>query len=103
MAKNGAAEGRSRRFVPRGSRAAIVVTLVAVGIVAVMYYAYYRSQIAYYTGRNLRLLSMLSAQIEGRVDMFAGFVRSKAPEADVAFVDDCTAWKVSERIGIEEV
>ena len=64
----------------------LLITLVVVGLVAVSYLAYYRNQVAYHTGRNLRLLSMLTAQIDGRVEMFAGFVRTfsdKNPPKDV--------------------
>ena len=51
-------------------------------VVGSAYYMYYRQQAAYYTGRNLRLLSMLTAQVEGRVTMFSDFVSLKAKSAD---------------------
>lgn len=73
MAK-GEGDGGRRRIVPQGTRMPLLITLVVVGAVAVVYFAYYRNQVAYHTGRNLRLLSMLTAQIDGRADLFAGFV-----------------------------
>lgn len=49
------------------SRTPLVVTLAIVLVLGALYYAYYRKQVAYYTGRNLRLLSMLTAQIEDQL------------------------------------
>ncbi len=81
MAKGEGDSGR-RKIVPPGTRMPLLITLVVVGLVAVFYLAYYRNQVAYHTGRNLRLLSMLTAQIDGRTDMFAGFVRTFAKEKE---------------------
>ena len=72
---NGA--GEVKNVGQRGSRAPLVITIVVLAVVGTAYYAYYRKQAEYYTGRNLRLLAMLTAQVEGRVDMFAEFVRSE--------------------------
>jgi hypothetical protein len=77
MAK-GVGDGDSRKVLRM--RTSLLITLVVVGVVAVFYLAYYRNQVAYHTGRNSRLLSMLTAQIDGRVDMFAGFVRTFSRE-----------------------
>lgn len=66
----------------RGSRAPLVITIVVLALVGCGYYAYYRKQAEYYTGRNLRLLSMLTAQVEGRISMFADFVSLKAKSED---------------------
>src|SRR5262245_9117895 len=68
-------EGGSRQLLSVRGRAPLVITLVIVAVVGAAYYAYYRKQADYFTGRNLRLLSMMAAQIEGRVEMFAGFAR----------------------------
>src|SRR5438270_2566175 len=62
----------------QGSRVPLVITIVVLAVVGSMYYVYYREHAAYYTGRNLRLLSMLTAQVEGRVMMFSDFVGLKA-------------------------
>jgi hypothetical protein len=78
------------RILP-GGRTPLVVTLVVVLALGAAYYAYYRNQVAYYTGRNLRLLSTLTAQIDDRVETYAGYVRitAKDPEKltpiDVSF------------------
>jgi hypothetical protein len=66
-----------------GSRVPLVITIVILAVVGSGYYAYYRKQADYYTGRNLRLLAMLTAQVEGRVDMFSGFVRSQNRSAGI--------------------
>src|SRR5882724_9434748 len=50
-----------------GSRTPLIVTLVVVLLVGALYYSYYRKQAVYFTGRNLRLLSMLTAQVEGQL------------------------------------
>jgi len=65
--------GRVQR-IARGVRAPLVITVVILIVVGGLYYAYYNKQVDYYTGRNLRLLSMLTAQIEGRAQLFEGFV-----------------------------
>jgi hypothetical protein len=77
MAKGGDEGDEGRKGVPGGTRMPLVITVVVIAVVAVVYLAYYRDQVAYYTGRNQRLLSMLTAQIDGTVDMFAGFVGAK--------------------------
>jgi hypothetical protein len=69
--------GEARNAGQRGSRAPLVITIVVLAVVGSAYYAYYRKQAEYYTGRNLRLLAMLTAQVEGRVDQIAEFVRSE--------------------------
>jgi hypothetical protein len=70
--------GEVRNVERRASRAPLVITFVVLAVVGTAYYAYYRKQAEYYTGRNLRLLAMLTAQVEGRVDYFAGYVRAQA-------------------------
>lgn len=70
-------EGGSKRFLPARARAPLLITLLVIGVVGASYYAYYRKQSDYFTGRNLRLLSMLTAQIEGRVAMYSGFVSTR--------------------------
>jgi len=62
---------------PRAPRAPLVITIVVLAVVGSAYYAYYRKQADYYTGRNLRLLSMLTAQVEGRVEMIEDYVRAR--------------------------
>src|SRR5689334_16473681 len=69
-------ESGTRRLLPVRARAPLMITLIIVALVGAAYYAYYRKQADYFTGRNLRLLSMLTAQIEGRVKMYAGFARN---------------------------
>jgi len=75
-----------------GSRAPLAITIVVLAVVGCAYYAYYRKQADYYTGRNLRLLSMLTAQVEGRVAMFSDFVNLRAANpvsaADASKADD---------------
>ena len=59
----------------RTVRAPLIVTLAAVLVAGTAYYAFYRSQVIYYTGRNLRLISTLTAQVNGRAAMYSGFLR----------------------------
>ena len=70
--------GEVQKSQAQGSRVPLVITIVVLAAVGSAYYMYYRQQAAYYTGRNLRLLSMLTAQVEGRVTMFSDFVGLKA-------------------------
>jgi hypothetical protein len=70
-------KGEVQKAQEHGSRVPLVITIVLLAVVGGAYYVYYRQQAEYYTGRNLRLLSMLTAQIEGRVTMFADFVGLK--------------------------
>src|SRR5690349_2349673 len=76
MAKGESESGGGAKVLPEGTRMALAITLLVVAVIAALYFAYYRNQVAYYTGRDLRLLSMLTAQIDGRVDMFSGFVEN---------------------------
>jgi len=71
-------KGEVRKSNQNGSRTPLVITIVVLAVVGTMYYFYYREHAEYYTGRNLRLLSMLTAQVEGRVNMFSDLVRVKA-------------------------
>lgn len=71
-------KGEVRKSNLTGSRTPLVITIVVLAVVGSSYYFYYREHAEYYTGRNLRLLSMLTAQVEGRVNMFSDFVRVKA-------------------------
>jgi hypothetical protein len=70
--------GEIKKPSQQGSRVPLVITIVVLAVVGCAYYVYYRQQAEYYTGRNLRLLSMLTAQVEGRVMMFSDFVGLKA-------------------------
>jgi len=63
-------------------RAPVVITVVVLAVVGSLYYGYYNRQVEYFTGRNLRLLSMLTAQVEGRVQMFSDFVKAQASTGD---------------------
>jgi len=65
-------EGGNRKLVPSGARMPLLIALVVVGAVGGIYWGYYRGRADYFTGRNLRLLAMLTAQIEGRVRMYEG-------------------------------
>ena len=56
--------------VDRIHRTPLVLSLVVIAIVVVAYLGYYRKRSAYITGRNLRLLSMVSGQIEERLALF---------------------------------
>src|SRR5436305_10740326 len=80
--KNGEGGG-IRNLVPSGARMPLLIALIVIGAVGGMYYAYYRNRVDYFTGRNLRLLAMLTAQIEGRVRMYEGFLQDRA-ETDVS-------------------
>jgi hypothetical protein len=63
MPKDGDDAGVARAETREG-RTPLVITLVVVLIVGAAYYAYYRKQDAYFTGRNLRLLAKLTGQID---------------------------------------
>src|SRR5438477_10476513 len=65
-------EGGRRKILPGGRQWPLVVALVVVGVIGGAYYMYYRQQVAYYTGRNARVLAMLTDQIEGRIGVLAG-------------------------------
>jgi hypothetical protein len=77
-------DGGNRKLLPSGARMPLLIALIVVGAVGGMYYAYYRGRVDYFTGRNLRLLSMLTAQIEGRVRMYEGFVHDRTDTGDSA-------------------
>ncbi len=70
--------GDGKEAAPGARRAPVVITVVVLAVVGSLYYGYYRRQVDYFTGRNLRLLSMLTAQVEGRVEMFSDFVKAQA-------------------------
>jgi len=70
--------GEIKKQEQQSSRLPLVITIVVLAVVGSAYYMYYRQHAEYYTGRNLRLLSMLTAQVEGRVMMFSDFVSLKA-------------------------
>jgi hypothetical protein len=65
----------------RAPRLPVVITIVVLVVVGGLYYAYHRQQKEYFTGRNLRLLSMLTAQVEGRVKLFSDFLKAQAAQA----------------------
>jgi hypothetical protein len=58
---------RVRQKIGSALRAPLIITLAVIAVLGTAYYAFYRGQVEYYTGRNLRLISTLSAQIEGRL------------------------------------
>jgi hypothetical protein len=70
--------GDGKETGPGARRAPVVITVVVLAVVGSLYYGYYNRQVEYFTGRNLRLLSMLTAQVEGRVQMFSDFVKAQA-------------------------
>jgi hypothetical protein len=65
-------EGERKKILLGGTRWPLVIALVVVGVIGGAYYMYYRQQVAYYTGRNARVLAMLTDQIEGRISVLAG-------------------------------
>jgi hypothetical protein len=69
----------------RTVRAPLIITVAAVVFAGAAYYAFYRSQVIYYTGRNLRLISTLTDQIRGRAGMYSNFFRDGValPEAKI--------------------
>jgi hypothetical protein len=79
--------GEIKKPRQQGSRAPLIITIVVLAVVGSSYYMYYRQQAEYYTGRNLRLLSMLTAQVEGRVTMFSDFVALRANATDAGSAD----------------
>jgi hypothetical protein len=64
--------GSQDRLPPR-ARLPLLITVVVLAVVGAVYYSYYRQQVGYFNGRNLRLLSMMTAQIAGRMDIYSGF------------------------------
>src|SRR5258706_2145841 len=74
--------GDGKETGPGARRAPVVITVVVLAVVGSLYYGYYNRQVDYFTGRNLRLLSMLTAQVEGRVQMFSEFVKAQAKTGD---------------------
>jgi hypothetical protein len=70
--------GDGKETGPGARRAPVVITIGVLAVVGSLYYGYYHRQVEYFTGRNLRLLSMLTAQVEGRVEMFSDFVKAQA-------------------------
>ena len=52
--------GEVKKPAHHASRVPLVITIVVLAVVGSAYYAYYRKQAEYYTGRNLRLLAMLT-------------------------------------------
>jgi hypothetical protein len=70
------------RKIVSAARTPLVITIALIVLVGGAYYAFYRGQVAYYTGRNLRLLSTLTAQIDGRVRMYSGFFRDGTLKPD---------------------
>jgi hypothetical protein len=64
-----------KRGIASAVRAPLIITIVVIAVIGAAYYAFYRNQVDYYTGRNLRLMSTLTAQINGRVSTYSGFFR----------------------------
>ncbi|HEV7488917.1 MAG TPA: hypothetical protein VGQ65_24870 [Thermoanaerobaculia bacterium] len=54
--------GEIKKPQQQNSRVPLVITIVALAVVGSAYYVYYRQHAEYYTGRNLRLLSMLRSK-----------------------------------------
>ena len=82
MAKTTDDEERPKRRIASAVRAPLFITITLIALVGGAYYAFYRSQVEYYTGRNLRLVSTLTAQINGRVSTYSGFFRDGALNPD---------------------
>jgi hypothetical protein len=72
---DGPAGGWKERILP-GGRAPLVITFAVVLAIVAAYFAYYKNQQAYYTGRNLRLLSMLTMQLDHEIDQAGEFVKT---------------------------
>ncbi|HEX7137252.1 MAG TPA: hypothetical protein VF219_05380 [Vicinamibacterales bacterium] len=71
--KEPATAGSDTRLIPPRVRLPLIVTVAVIAVAGIAYYFYYGNQADYFTGRNLRLLSMLTAQIDGRMEMYSGF------------------------------
>jgi hypothetical protein len=65
-------------------RMPLMATIVAIAVVGSLYYAYYRNSVDYYTGRNMRLVSMLTAQVDGRVALHQNLLKNGGLNADLA-------------------
>ncbi|MEK6374703.1 MAG: cache domain-containing protein [Acidobacteriota bacterium] len=74
-------EGVKRRIVS-AARAPLIITIVVIVVIGAAYYAFYRNQVDYFTGRNLRLISTVTAQIDGRVAMYSSFFREGTLKPD---------------------
>jgi hypothetical protein len=82
-----------------GMRAPLILTITVIAVLGGMYYSYYRNQVEYYAGRNMRLVSMLTAQIEGRVTLHEGFLSNGTLKPEL--MRDCSL-EVTGR-GVEEL
>lgn len=71
-----------KRKIASAARAPLIITIVVIVVVGAAYYAFYRQQVEYYTGRNLRLVSTLTAQIDGRVGMYSRSFREGTLKPD---------------------
>ena len=78
------AEGaeRVKRKISSTLRAPLIITIAVIAVIGAMYYAFYRGRVDYYTNRNLRLVSTLAAQVEGRVFTHAREFRDGALKPD---------------------
>ncbi len=101
MAKD---EEKPAKSAPAGGRrlgTPLGVTLVLLALLGTAYYAYYRRQAAYLTGRNLRILSLLTAQTEGQiqgtVDIAA--LNRQAPPSPLALLGETLPQIVARRFG----
>ncbi|MEK6374566.1 MAG: cache domain-containing protein [Acidobacteriota bacterium] len=62
-------------------RFAMTISVIVVAVLLTAYYMYVSRQRAYFTNRNLRLLSSLGAQVSASLDTHQGFVRNYARSA----------------------
>jgi hypothetical protein len=74
-------DGAAGRLVPLRIGLPLLITFAAIALVGVVCFNSYRGQDKYFTGRNLRLLSMLTSQIDGRMEMYSGFARNPNPNS----------------------
>src|SRR6266542_1160763 len=65
-------------------RAPLISTIAVIAVVGGGYYAFYRGQVEYYTGRDRRLISTLMAQSDGRVAMYSRYFREGILKPDVS-------------------
>lgn len=61
---------------PNGGRLPLAIALIVVAAIAATYYFYSRGQRAYFSSRNLRLLAIVTDQLEDALRTNEGFVRN---------------------------
>jgi len=77
-----ATDGRPSRLTPQ--RVATAAALTAVAIIGAIYWMYVRNERTYYVGRNLRLLGLMTQQLNDVIDTNAGYVRNAVRIGDPA-------------------